>query len=74
MNVARIDQTDTESDTAVKTTVDVFEYCGALITRLHTPRDYLMNTDTALFSFPTFLGLLQLTQCKKDDLISPPSS
>ncbi len=59
--------TDFESDIAVKTTVAVCEYDGAPTTQLYTPQDYVMNTDTVLLSFPTFLGLPTLMLCKKDD-------
>ncbi len=33
------------------------EYHEAPTTQLYTPQDYLMNKDTMLLSFPTFLGL-----------------
>ncbi len=57
-----------KSDTGVKTAV-VCEYRGAPTTRLDTPQDYFMNTDTASLSFPTFLGTPQLVQCRDDDYI-----
>ncbi len=69
-NLAGTCQTDTESDMAVKTTVAVCEYGGAPTTQLYTPQDYLMNTNLASLSFPTFLGLPQVIRCRKDDLIS----
>ncbi len=59
--------TDVESDMAVKTTIALCEYHGAPTTRLYIPRGCVMNTDTALLSFPTFLGLPQLILCRNDD-------
>ncbi len=56
-----------EYNIAVKTTVAVCEYPGAPTTQLYTPQGYLMNTDTALLSLPTFVGLPQLMLCKKDE-------
>ncbi len=44
-----------ESDMMLKTTVAVFKYHWAPTTRLYTPWNDVMNTDT--LSFPTFLGL-----------------
>ncbi len=59
-SVAGIYQTDSESNMAVKTTVTVCKYHKTPTTRLYTPWNYLMNTDTASLSFPMFLGLTQV--------------
>ncbi len=62
--------THIESDMAAETTTAVCEYHGALTAQLYTPQDYLMDTDMASISFPTFLKLPQLILCRNDDYIT----
>ncbi len=58
---------DIKSDMAVKTVL--WLNTRSCKTQLYTPCDYIINTDTTLLSFPTFLGLPQLIQSRNDDYI-----